>query len=112
MLVTVLSVTLKNLTNLHVLIRGIHCMSSLPGEHRVVCSDGQGCVHRYGGPSETQGQLTDHQVELESSSAERPVCAFRDQCLEGRLAESHQRALFLGDEIWSDFLFPVFFYLV
>ena len=75
-----LSVTLKTWTNLHVLIRGISCMWLVhpSGEHRVVYSDGQGCVPRYGGPSKTpQGKLTDQQVALEYLCRETCVCVQR-----------------------------------
>lgn len=73
---TALSMTLKTWTNLHVLIWDIHCtwLVQPSGEHCVLCSDGQGCVHRSRGPSKTQGQLTDHQVELESLCRETCVC--------------------------------------
>lgn len=76
----VLSVTLKPWTNLHVLIRGISCMWLVhpSGEHRVACSDGQGYAPHYGGTSKTpQGQLADHQVELESLCRETCVCVQR-----------------------------------
>ena len=78
-LVTAWSVTLKTWTNLHMLIRDIHCtwLVQPSGEHRVVCSDGQGRVHRYRGPSKTQGQLTDQQAELESLCRETCVCIQR-----------------------------------